>query len=194
MTASENRLSQFFLSAVLTRFPPSSGVQIGPVLDLGCASGLAYAALSDVPFGPFIGVDAAPLTQSLSGLRYAELHDTDPLAFLGNERRSFPLILAGELCFWFGPLDSLFAALAPRLAPDGAFIFSFDSMPPSADANEEWRLRSDGRYAHSKECVARAAYAAGLVPRHLHAELPHDQESASGTQRIAVLDRAADAG
>jgi len=187
------RVPGLLRAAILTHAAPPSGTQRGPVLDLGCGPGLAAVALSDLPLGPFVGVDVAPAIQALSRSLYAELHDADPIAFLAEDQRSFPLILAADLLNWLGSLDPLFAAIASRLAPHGAFILSLDSIPQPLAAHHEWRLRPDGHYAHTQASLERAARAAGLVPRHVQTEHRQNENSTSDTATIAVLGHAADA-
>jgi predicted TPR repeat methyltransferase len=188
------RVPGLLRAAILAHAAPPTGTQLGPVLDLGCGPGLAAVALSDLPLGPFIGVDVAPAMQALPRSLYAELHDADPIAFLANDQRTFPLILAADLLDWLGPLDPLFAALAPRLAPRGAFIVALDSIPRPLTAHHEWRLVPDGHYAHTQASLERAARAADLVPRHLQSERLRNESNASDTGMIAVLGHAAHAG
>ncbi len=38
----------------------AAGQRVGPVLDLGCGTGLVAVAIADLPVGPLIGVDVAP--------------------------------------------------------------------------------------------------------------------------------------
>ena len=50
---------------------------IGPVLDLGCGTGLVALALSDLPLGPFTGIDVSPrmLEQARAKGLYATLRE-----------------------------------------------------------------------------------------------------------------------
>ncbi len=182
------RVPGLLRAAILAHAAPPSGAHLGPVLDLGCGPGLAAVALSDLPLGPFIGVEVAPAMPALSRSLYAELHDADPIAFLTDDQRSFPLILAADLLNWLGPLDPVFAAIAPRLALHGALILSLNSIPQPLAAHREWRLLPDGHYAHTQAALERAARAAGLVPR-----LVRTENNPSIIETISVLGHATNA-
>ncbi len=43
--------------AIVAATPPEERAGTGPVLDLGCGTGLMAVALSDLPLGPIVGVD-----------------------------------------------------------------------------------------------------------------------------------------
>ena len=143
-----------------------TGAAGGPVLDLGCGTGLMAVALSDLPLTPWIGVDLSPrmLEGAAARGRYAELHQADLPAFLAAESRRFPLILAGDVLPYFGDLRPLFAAIAARLAPGGRFLCSAES------GTARWQLGPRGRYAHAAAHLAQAADAAGLRMHGLRAE------------------------
>lgn len=144
------------------------GVKGGPVLDIGCGTGLLAVVLADLNLGPFIGVDVAPgmLTQATGKQLYAELHEADIIDFLHADERSWPLILASDVLCYFGTLDDLFAAVRQRLSPGGLFAFSVELIQPDAQGampgNGEWSLGRQGRYAHAEHYVMRAAEAVGL--------------------------------
>ncbi len=84
--------------AVLRQHPRiAAGERVGPVLDLGCGTGLVALAIADLPVGPLIGVDVAPqmLAQAAAKRMYAELREADVMDVLGNK----PLPpAAGEAC------------------------------------------------------------------------------------------------
>ena len=49
------------IRAALLRHPAiAAGERLGPVLDLGCGTGLVAVVLSDLPIGPLVGVDVSP--------------------------------------------------------------------------------------------------------------------------------------
>lgn len=143
---------------VLTRCPPACG----PVLDLGCGTGLLALACADAAPGDWVGVDLSP--QMLGAARakalYAELHEADLLAYLAAEACEFPLILAGDVLCYFGDLRALMHAVALRLVPGGRFIYTVERLDAGADAA---RLGRMGRYAHGKAHAVAAAQDAGLT-------------------------------
>ncbi|HVC59550.1 MAG TPA: tetratricopeptide repeat protein [Acetobacteraceae bacterium] len=74
--------------AVLRQHPRiAAGQRVGPVLDLGCGTGLVALAIADLPVGPLIGVDVAPrmLAQARAKGLYAELREADVMSVLGNK-------------------------------------------------------------------------------------------------------------
>ena len=149
----------------------AQGVHGGPVLDLGCGTGLLAVVLADLEFGPFVGVDIASgmLAQAANKQIYAELHESDVLEFLRADARTWPLILAGDVLCYFGALDELFTAVRRRLTAEGLFAFSIELLQPDADGvvpgNGDWALGRRGRFAHAEHYLSRAAEAAGLAVR-----------------------------
>jgi Flp pilus assembly protein TadD len=71
--------------AVLQHHPLiAAGERVGPVLDLGCGTGMIALAIADLPVGPLIGVDIAPrmLAQAAAKRLYAELREADVMEVL----------------------------------------------------------------------------------------------------------------
>ncbi len=82
--------------AVLRQHPRiEAGELVGPVLDLGCGTGLVGLAIADLPVGPLIGVDVAPrmLAEAAAKGLYAELREADVMDVLSRK----PLRPAGEV-------------------------------------------------------------------------------------------------
>ncbi len=162
----------------------------GPVLDLGCGTGLMAVALSDLNLGTFIGVDLAPRMLAAAAARglYAELFEADLPAYLAAERRRFGLVLAGDVLPYFGSLVTLFGGVAARLAPGGRFLFSAETLPGEAAG---WRLGPQGRFAHAPAHLAAAAAAAGLSVVLLRAEVVRFEHDAPVPGMIGLLERPA---
>jgi len=173
----------------------AQGAKGGPVLDLGCGTGLMALVLADLNPGPFIGVDVAPgmLAQAASKQLYAELHEADIIDFLHTDERSWPLILASDVLCYFGTLDGLFAAVRQRLAPEGLFAFSVELIQPDAQGvmpgNGDWSLGRQGRYAHAEHYVMRAAEAAGLQVSQATPDILRCEADAPVLGLIVVLER-----
>lgn len=172
-----------------------SGEHLGPVLDLGCGTGLAAVALSDLPIGPFIGVDLSPqmLAQAAAKQLYADLREGDLLQMLDENTNSWPLILAGDVLCYFGDLRDIFSRVYQRLAAQGWFVFSVEELLPAKDSaihgNGEWALHRQGRYAHAFDYVTQAAVAAGLTVRTLERQTLRHEASAPVGGIFAVLER-----
>lgn len=141
----------------------------GPMLDLGCGTGLMGLVLEGLELAPIVGVDVSPqmLARAEAKQLYAELCESDVIAFLRDDERTWPLIVAADVLCYFGSLDELFAALRARMAPDGRFIFSCELRVADGQGNfsgdGRWCLGRQGRYAHAEAYVVAAATAAGLT-------------------------------
>jgi predicted TPR repeat methyltransferase len=157
------------IRAVLVTHPKvARGLAAGPVLDLGCGTGLVALATSDLPIGPFTGVDLSRkmLDHARAKQLYDELREADVLADLAAATQCWPLILAADVLCYFGALEELFALVHARLAPGGWFIFSVEELLPDYDGivpgNGRWALQRMGRYAHASDYAHEAAIAAGF--------------------------------
>ena len=147
----------------------TAGVALGPVLDLGCGTGLAALAISDLKLGPITGVDLSRrmLDQAQAKQLYGELREADIVTELGREcAERWPLIIAADLLCYFGALETVLAAVHDRLEPGGWFVFSTEELRPDHDGtvpgNGSWALHRQGRYAHSRDYVHETACAAGF--------------------------------
>ncbi len=145
---------------------------LGAVLDLGCGTGLAGVALSDLRPSPLVGVDlsSAMLGQARRRGLYSELHHAEIGSFLAAEPRKFPLILAADVLPYFGELDALCRLTAARLTPGGRFLFSVEELPRASGTLAPWRLGRLGRYQHAAGYVRAAAVEAGLAVQFLRRE------------------------
>jgi predicted TPR repeat methyltransferase len=155
-------------AVLVTHAKVARGLPAGPILDLGCGTGLVALATSDLPIGPFTGVDLSRkmLDRARAKQLYDELREADIAAYLAAGTQSWPLILAADVLCYFGALDELFALVHARLAPGGWFIFSVEELLPDYDGivpgNGRWALQRMGRYAHDSDYVHEAAIAAGF--------------------------------
>ena len=66
----------------------ASGLSLGPVLDLGCGTGLVALAIGDLPIESFTGIDLSPrmLAHAKAKRIYAELREADIIADLTRTR------------------------------------------------------------------------------------------------------------
>jgi predicted TPR repeat methyltransferase len=173
----------------------ANGIAEGPILDLGCGTGLLAVVLGDLTGGPFVGVDVSNemLAQASAKQIYAELHQADVLDFLGDDARSWPLVLASDVLCYFGALDELFALVHARLSAGGRFVFSIELQQPDsrdvAHGNGEWVLGRQGRYAHAEHYVISQAGAAGFVVLRATPEALRNEADAPVAGLLVVLER-----
>ncbi|MGH7067812.1 MAG: tetratricopeptide repeat protein [Acetobacteraceae bacterium] len=194
MIAAGDRVPGLIRAAVLAHVPLPQAGKLGPVLDLGCGSGMAAIALSDLPLGPFVGLDLSPAMLSAArewGL-YADLVEADLADFLAADERGLPLILAADVLTWFGPLRSVFGAVERRLAPGGRFILSLEAMPAERLDTRGWELRPDGSYAHAEALCEGSARDAGLRVIDLRRETLRVENGVPVAGLLAVLARSND--
>jgi predicted TPR repeat methyltransferase len=163
--------------ALLEAVPmPTSGKPLGPVLDLGCGTGLAAVVLADLPVGPFVGVDISSgmLAQARRKQLYVELREQDVLIALAEETRRYPVVLAADVFCYFGALEEAFARVHACLQPGGVFIFSVETLLPekenSTPARQDWMLGSLGRYAHAPSYIKASAQTVGFQVRAMNQE------------------------
>jgi len=170
---------------------PAEG-RLGPVLDLGCGTGLVAVAVSDLPLGPLIGVDISASMLAKAGAKglYAALREADIMEFLAEDGPSFALILAADVLIYFGTLDELMVAVARRLRPGGLFVASIEEL---VDTVGGWALGPQGRYAHDGGYLRAAAEAAGLSVLELEPQVVRNEAGAPVAGLLAVLRRGTDA-
>jgi predicted TPR repeat methyltransferase len=175
-------------NALLAHVPiPGNGVT-GPVLDLGCGTGLVGVVLSDLPFGPLVGVDlsGAMLEQARAKSLYAELHQADLEAVLADDTRNWPVIVAADVFCYFGDLAPVLSQAARRLVPGGVMVFSVEELLAGA---EPWRLGRQGRYAHSRAHVLEAVAGTELALRELRPETLRYEADTAVSGMLVVLER-----
>ncbi|TCZ51095.1 tetratricopeptide repeat protein [Roseicella aquatilis] len=134
-------------------------VKLGPVLDLGCGTGLVGVALSDLLHGPLTGIDLSRrmLEQAAAKGLYTSLRQADLTAAL-REAGTQALITAADVFCYLGELREVLALCRERLAPEGLLLFSLERAAPGTG----WRLGPEGRYAHAPDHVAACLEQAGL--------------------------------
>ncbi|HXT82169.1 MAG TPA: methyltransferase domain-containing protein [Acetobacteraceae bacterium] len=171
------------------------GRSLGPVLDLGCGTGFAALAISDLPLGPITGVDlsARMLAHAAAKQIYAELIEGDLVSLLAAERRNWPLILAADVFCYFGALDTLLGAIHPRMEPGGWLIFSVEALLAdhngTVPGNGAWALHRQGRYAHAHGYVREAAAAAGFREIRYEEQTVRNEANAPVPGLFVVLER-----
>ncbi|HYZ21731.1 MAG TPA: methyltransferase domain-containing protein, partial [Rhodopila sp.] len=140
------------IASAIARHPVlSAGNHLGPVLDLGCGTGLAANALQEHRLAPITGIDIAPamLAEARAKHLYADLVEADIIDFLATSETQWPVIIAADALCYFGGLTDLLSNIRQGLTPDGWFIFSIETLLPDHDGsvpgNGSWALQPEGR-------------------------------------------------
>jgi predicted TPR repeat methyltransferase len=137
-------------------------MRFGRALDLGCGTGLAGVVVR--PFCDWLaGVDASSgmIEQARQKQVYDELEVGDASAFLATQcasGASYDLVLAADVCPYFGDLAPLFAAVAPVLSAGALIGFTVETHAGAGAV-----LGEKLRYAHGEDHVRDAAAVAGLT-------------------------------
>lgn len=188
------RIPGLIRSVVATHPDIAAGRRLGPVLDLGCGTGLVAVALSDLSVGPLTGVDVSTrmLQAATAKQLYAELREQDVISFLTENETRWRLVVAGDVLIYFGALDELLTSVHARLAPGGWFVFSVEELLPDHDGavpgNGHWALLRQGRYAHAPAYVADMARQAGFAIRLLERQAVRMEANAPVAGLLVVLE------
>jgi predicted TPR repeat methyltransferase len=138
--------------------------QFESVLDLGCGTGLAGAAIR--PFSKRLtGVDISPgmIEQANSKSIYDRLEAAELLDFLGEEGPAqYDLVLAADVFVYCGDLAPIVGAVARVMRPRGLFAFTVETH-----GAEGILLQPTLRYAHGGDYVRQVLAAASLQVQHL---------------------------
>ncbi len=183
------RVPGLLRAAVQAHVPMVATARTGPVLDLGCGTGLAAVAMSDLPLGPWHGVDlsAAMLRQARAKGLYGSLHEGSLPGWLGQEGPCYALAVAADVLCYIGDLTPLLDAMHRRLLPGGWFVASLET----AAVAHGWLLGPEGRYAHDPAHVRACASECGFTVQAATAETLRTQRDATVAGLILVLTKSA---
>ena len=150
--------------AVERLFPEvaSGAARLGPVLDLGCGTGLAGVAIADLLGGPLDGIDlsAGMLREAAGKGLYASLRQVELATALREDTTPRALVLAADVFCYFGALEEVLCLCRACLAPGGRLVFSLERLGEGAP---DWRLAPSGRYAHAPGYIRACLAAAGMT-------------------------------
>ncbi|MCK8784665.1 tetratricopeptide repeat protein [Roseomonas sp. NAR14] len=135
--------------------------RLGPVLDLGCGTGLVGVALSDLLGGGLTGVDlsARMLEQAARKGVYTALRQANLMTVLREAQPPCDVIVAADVLIYLGQADEMLALCRRRLAPDGLLLFTVER---GADTGMGWHLERSARFSHGRAYLERALAAAAL--------------------------------
>jgi len=134
--------------------------RLGPVLDLGCGTGLMGATLHDLLGGPLVGVDmsARMIEEARQKRVYSRLKCCDIESALAAETDAYDVILLADVLCYFGELRALWPLLRARLSDTGILLFSVEAAP----AGTAWELARNGRYRHGEAALREGLRGAGF--------------------------------
>jgi predicted TPR repeat methyltransferase len=171
----------------------AAGQALGPMLDLGCGTGLMGVVLSDLPAGPLTGVDVSDgmLREAEGKGLYASLVHGELEAFLARDTTDWPVILAADVFCYFGVLEEALRLCHARLAPGGLLLFTVEELQDASaeEAEKGWRLGRQGRFAHRVDYIERIAAEAGFALRVLRREGLRSEAGADVPGLVVALER-----
>lgn len=119
------------------------------LLDLGCGTGLCSA-----PFKPFTKIcDGVDLSEKMLMIAKAKniftsLTRSEILLYLKDKKELYDIILAGDVCVYFGELEKLFIFVAQSLRQNGFFIFNTE-----ISLEKNFTMHQSGRFGHSENYI-----------------------------------------
>jgi predicted TPR repeat methyltransferase len=153
------------------------------ILDIGCGTGLAGAALKDRA-ARLAGVDLSPEMIELARARgiYDRLEVAEITEWLDRTQAQFDLIVACDCLVYFGDLQAVAAPAARRLKHGGWFAFTTErgEMYP-------FHLTDSGRYAHHPNHIREVAAIAGLTVVRLEDGFLRTEAGVEVTGLLALL-------
>ena len=140
-------------------------------LDLGCGTGLAAEAFSDLA-AVIDGIDLSPAMIEKARARnlYRHLAVADIETALGDGDANYDLIIAADTLVYLGDLSATFEGVARRLKPHGFFLFTVE-----ISAGPDFELGPKRRWRHSERYLRQLAGEARLDVAGLLAAAPRTE-------------------
>jgi predicted TPR repeat methyltransferase len=160
-------------------------MRFGSMLDLGCGTGLAGAALRPV-VDWLVGVDLSPamIDQAAAKGLYDRLVTADIVAALAGEAAGsakYHLVVAADVFVYVNDLVPIVRSVARILAPDGLFAFTVETY-----AGDGVKLLPTLRYAHGASYLRIVLGDAGLAVAYL-AKAPVRSEKGVPVDSLIVV-------
>lgn len=123
----------------------------GPVLDLGCGTGLVGQELNPC----FSSIDGVDLSRSMLNLAqtksiYSRLIHEDIVQFLAISELDYKYFVAADVFIYIGELSEVFRLIKSRNERSGYVIFSTEHSEIDG-----YHLEKSGRYSHSKSYISK---------------------------------------
>ncbi len=151
-------------------------------LDLGCGTGLAGEAFSDLCL-TITGVDiSSKMTDIASTKRiYSSLQVAAMQDFLASCSQKFTLILATDVLGYVGKLEDIFMGISTIASPGAFFCFSIEKAE-----DVHYVLRTSGRFAHSFNYIEETCTQTGWIVKN-HQTTPLRREKDQWIEGILFL-------
>ena len=128
-------------------------------LDMGCGTGL-----SGIQFRPMVkhltGIDLSQKMVDKASAKgiYDELNKGDVCQYLDSSKHQYDLFIATDVFIYIGELSDVFSKVRAHAKPGCCFVFSTE-----VELEQDYILRSSGRYAHSRNYIEALAEKYGFV-------------------------------
>jgi predicted TPR repeat methyltransferase len=130
-------------------------VRFARMLDLGCGTGLAGAAMRG-RVDQITGIDLAEEMLAMADERggYDDLYVAEAQAFLEQwDEAPFDLITATDVLPYLGSLERLASGLAAASTPNAIVVLSSETLPATAFNAKGWRVGPHQRFHHSPDYI-----------------------------------------
>ena len=135
------------------------------MLDLGCGTGLAGAAMRDA-CDMIIGIDLSENMITLSDERnvYDDLYIGEAVAYLEEgEDGPFDLIIAADVLPYLGDLNAFFAGLVLKSQQGSVIAFSSETLPDTEFLAAGYKVGPHQRFHHARSYVEKQLSQYGFV-------------------------------
>lgn len=121
------------------------------ILDLGCGTGLVGECFIDIKH-ELVGVDISEkmISEAHKKNIYDSLYTDELIEFLLQNTKKYDLVIAADVFVYLGDLSEIFSGVRNIIETGAYFAFSVEGLDRE---NEEFVLRSTGRFAHSSSYI-----------------------------------------
>ena len=141
------------------------------MLDLGCGTGLAGMMMGDMcAHATGVDISGRMIEKADERAAYDALYINEAVHFLDQWAGSgdaahapFDLIAATDVLPYFGPLETLFDAIAANAADGARLLVSAETDPLHDDRGVDWSVTAHQRFAHSAAYLRAMCRRAGFA-------------------------------